>query len=169
MVFLDADEGTYCVSSSWGTSPWIVNTTVLSTTNLTITAPSGESIIMALSYSTSANCSWTYPLGPDVGNYFGGINDDLQFGFSPEANQGTSPLHLDVSFNKPIRGLLNDISNIDASGVRADKVTITSDAGNSNSLVIENGSSTTIASNTINSASAKLVDAGGYNSNNDNQ
>ncbi|MCD8433102.1 hypothetical protein LNJ05_10060, partial [Tenacibaculum finnmarkense genomovar ulcerans] len=144
------NENENCNSPVWGTAPltWIAKddsgTIKLAggidmSIDITTTATGDLDAFGGTALNLSATGSGTF-----------GTLDDLAVLFDPAANQGTSPVKIQIDFTKEMYNLNFKITDIDAGGFgfRMDKITITSDVGNPIlTKVSETSSSFTVANN----------------------
>ncbi|MCG8235655.1 beta strand repeat-containing protein, partial [Tenacibaculum finnmarkense] len=144
------NENENCNSPVWGTAPltWIAKddsgTIKLAggidmSIDITTTATGDLDAFGGTALNLSATGTGTF-----------GTLDDLAVLFDPAANQGTSPVKIQIDFTKEMYNLNFKITDIDAGGFgfRIDKITITSDVGNPIlTKVSETSSSFTVANN----------------------
>ncbi|MCG8816783.1 DUF642 domain-containing protein, partial [Tenacibaculum finnmarkense] len=144
------NENENCNSPVWGTAPltWIAKDD-----SGTITLAGG--IDMSIDITTTATGDLDAFGGTALnlsatGTGTFGTLDDLAVLFDPAANQGASPVKIQIDFTKEMYNLNFKITDIDAGGFgfRMDKITITSDVGNPIlTKVSETSSSFTVANN----------------------
>ncbi len=115
-----------CYASTWGTSPWTWTTAV---DNGTIVI--SPELSLTIDVSTTASGDLDSYGGTQVDTLLLGGVDDLGVFFDPDAGQGTSPVVITLTFDKPVFSTSFLISDIDRAGpgLRKDKITVTSDAG----------------------------------------
>ncbi|MFZ3575678.1 hypothetical protein ACOJ8H_08795, partial [Tenacibaculum finnmarkense] len=144
------NENENCNSPVWGTAPltWIAKddsgTIKLAggidmSIDITTTATGDLDAFGGTALNLSATGTGTF-----------GTLDDLAVLFDPAANQGASPVKIQIDFTKEMYNLNFKITDIDAGGFgfRMDKVTITSDEGNPIlTKVSETSSSFTVVNN----------------------
>ncbi|MCG8881559.1 Ig-like domain-containing protein [Tenacibaculum finnmarkense] len=144
------NENENCNSPVWGTAPltWIAKddsgTIKLAggidmSIDITTTATGDLDAFGGTALNLSATGTGTF-----------GTLDDLAVLFDPAANQGASPVKIQIDFTKEMYNLNFKITDIDAGGFgfRMDKITITSDVGNPIlTKVSETSSSFTVANN----------------------
>ncbi|MCG8239726.1 hypothetical protein J2Q10_11935, partial [Tenacibaculum finnmarkense genomovar ulcerans] len=144
------NENENCNSPVWGTAPltWIAKDD-----SGTITLAGG--IDMSIDITTTATGDLDAFGGTALnlsatGTGTFGTLDDLAVLFDPAANQGASPVKIQIDFTEKMYNLNFKITDIDAGGFgfRMDKITITSDVGNPIlTKVSETSSSFTVANN----------------------
>ncbi|MCG8808476.1 hypothetical protein G1K70_10000, partial [Tenacibaculum finnmarkense] len=144
------NENENCNSPVWGTAPltWIAKDdsgtiTLAGGIDMSIDITTTASGDLDASGGTALNLSAT-------GTGTLGTLDDLGIFFDPADNQGASPVKIQIDFTEKMYNLNFKITDIDAggSGLRIDKVTITSDVGNPIlTKVSETSSSFTVANN----------------------
>ncbi|MCD8443810.1 beta strand repeat-containing protein, partial [Tenacibaculum finnmarkense] len=144
------NENENCNSPVWGTAPltWIAKddsgTIKLAggidmSIDITTTATGDLDAFGGTALNLSATGTGTF-----------GTLDDLAVLFDPAANQGASPVKIQIDFTEKMYNLNFKITDIDAGGFgfRIDKITITSDVGNPIlTKVSETSSSFTVANN----------------------
>ncbi|MCD8399585.1 thrombospondin type 3 repeat-containing protein, partial [Tenacibaculum finnmarkense] len=144
------NENENCNSPVWGTAPltWIAKddsgTIKLAggidmSIDITTTATGDLDAFGGTALNLSATGTGTF-----------GTLDDLAVLFDPAANQGASPVKIQIDFTEKMYNLNFKITDIDAGGFgfRMDKITITSDVGNPIlTKVSETSSSFTVANN----------------------
>lgn len=139
---LDSDE--VCHNTTWGTSPWAwtqaADNATISVTDIDVTIDISTTALGDLDALGGTGIDG--PTGTT--DYFGGIND-LGLFFDPDANQGTSPVIINLSFSKPVADLSFLITDIDggaSSPGRQDKITILTNIGTPTISIVTSGTPT---------------------------
>ena len=144
-----ANATTY--TATWGTAPWDWTGGNTEKIIQVDTTPDGSNVDVNVSvdYGTLTGNRYGRPSYDDVPNGFAGNIDDLGVVLDPDANQGTSPITITLTFNHPMYNTSFIISDIDSritnGSLSTDQVTVTSDVGNP-TLAAVNAANTTVTS-----------------------
>ena len=135
-------------TATWGTAPW--DWTAGDTENIiqVDTTPDGSNVEVNISidYSQATGDRDGGPSIDPASSGFAGAIDDLEVTLDPNANQGTSPITITITFNHPVYNTSFKITDIDSRIIDSnstDQVTVSTDAGTP-LLSIVNTTQTTI-------------------------
>ena len=118
-----------CTMATWGTAPYTWTTGVDNATLLNVLPDTNLTIDVSATTAGDLNALGGTQIDPVGTGYFGAI-DDLGVFFDPDANTGTSPVNIVLTFSQPVFGLSFLVTDIDGgNGARLDQITVTSDAG----------------------------------------
>ncbi|TXD47631.1 PA14 domain-containing protein [Polaribacter sp. IC073] len=154
-------------SIDWSTASWTNGNT---TGTIPLTVPAGykaESVTISVTHNAADGVLLNRVFDDDSPNIdyatngsFGGI-DDFGINFNPAyfRQNANSPVTIKLTFSSPIKNLVFNVSDVDYSNGRIDRVYVTSNAGDPASITRVNTSNSTIATisnnNTITSSAAK--------------